>query len=272
MTSPPDPVDIASSELAQIAADTCLEAAEHVRDRVSTTRGATDVVASKSTPTDVVTETDRSTEAFIRDRLAKATPGARILGEEEGMGVLGSGPYGAIEWVIDPIDGTVNFTYGIPITAVSVAAVVSGVPSAGAVIDIVAGDLFVGEASGGATLNGSPIRCRRAEALSKVLLVTGFSYAPTLRRSHATSIAELIGEVGDLRAFGSAALQLCWVACGRVDAYAERDIKPWDYAAGAIIAAEAGARIELPCPENRDLVLAVHPDLFDDLRQRLTAQ
>ncbi len=255
-----------SDQLAATAVETCQAAAAHVRERVALGPGASSPVATKSTFTDVVTETDRSTEALIRARLTTETPGARVLGEEEGTGVLGQGPFGAIEWVIDPIDGTVNFTYGLPTSAVSVAAVVGGRPVAGAVIDLGSGDLFVAEAGAGATLNGAPVRCRSAGGLAMALVATGYSYSPELRRSHGRAIATLIGDVRDVRCFGSAALHLCWVACGRVDAYVERDIKPWDYAAGALIAREAGARVELPCPENADLVLAAHPELFPQLR------
>ncbi len=259
---------ISPAALAEIAAETRRAAVGHIRQELAAASSASDPIATKSTTTDVVTRTDRSTEAFIRSRLGDVTRGARVLGEEEGDGVLGEGPFGELEWVIDPIDGTVNFTYGLVTSAVSIAAVVNGTSAAGAVADIGSGDVFQAAAGAGALLNGAPIWCRSASELHTALLATGYSYSPALRRSHGQAIADLIGDIGDVRSFGSAALHLCWVACGRIDAYVERDIKPWDYAAGALIAKEAGARVELPCPENEDLVLAAHPGLFRQLRPR----
>lgn len=252
---------LSAGDLEGLAVSACRAAADRIR--VSETAVP---LRAKSTETDVVTATDLAAENLIRDLLAESTPGARVLGEEGGNGTLGDGPHGAIEWVIDPLDGTVNFTYGVPITAVSVAAVVDGRPTAGAVVDVWRSELFSAHVGGGARLDGGAIRCAVAGRLGLALVATGYSYAAPLRQAHGRTIAELLLHVRDVRAFGSAALQLCWVAAGRIDAYLERDIKPWDYAAGSIIAREAGADVELPCPENDDLVLAVHPSLFDELR------
>lgn len=220
-------------------------------------------IATKSTATDVVTATDLATEATIRRVLADATPGARVLGEEDGSGRLGEGPHGDVEWVIDPLDGTVNFTYGVPVTAVSVAAVRHGRVEAGAVVDVDRGETFSATLGGGARCDGEAIHCRPCADLGLALVATGFSYSADLRADHGRLIAELLGRVRDIRVVGSAALNLCWLGAGRFDLYLERDTKPWDYAAGSLVAAEAGARIELPCPENGRLTLAAVPDVFD---------
>ncbi|MEZ5380209.1 MAG: inositol monophosphatase family protein [Microthrixaceae bacterium] len=248
-------------ELEEVAIDACRTAAKRIRSSESQTP-----VASKSTATDVVTEADLAAERIICDLLAEATPGARVLGEEGGNGVLGDGPNNAIEWVVDPLDGTVNFTYGVPISAVSVAAIVNGRPAAGAVVDVRLGEVFSAHAGGGARLDERPIGCTAPDRLDLTLVGTGFSYDANLRNSHGRTIAHLLGKVRDVRVFGSAALNLCWVAAGRLDAYVERDIKPWDYAAGSLIAREAHAQVELPCPENSDLVLAAGPAVFEQLR------
>jgi myo-inositol-1(or 4)-monophosphatase len=222
-------------------------------------------VAMKSTATDVVTATDMAAEHIICDALSEATPGARVLGEEAGAGILGSGPHGDFEWIVDPLDGTVNFTYGVPITAVSVAVAQRGRIVAGAVVDVGSGEAFSAHLGGGARCNGHPIRCATHKSLAMSLVATGFSYDAGLRAEHGALVATLVSRVRDIRVFGSAALNLCWLGAGRVDAYLERDTKPWDYAAGSLVAAEAGARVELPCPENGRLSLAAPPALFDDL-------
>ncbi|MCB1029662.1 MAG: hypothetical protein KDB24_18055 [Microthrixaceae bacterium] len=250
-----------ADELEAVAIAACRAAAERIRSS-----DANAPVAVKSTSTDVVTATDLAAESIIHDLLADATPGARLLGEEGGNRSLGIGPHGSLEWVVDPLDGTVNYTYGIPVTAVSVAAVVDGRPVAAAVVDVRLAEVFSARAGGRARLDGGEITCRRAPPMHLALLATGFSYRPGVRSSHGRTIADLLGRVRDVRVVGSAALNLCWVAAGRLDAYVERDIKPWDYAAGSLIAREANARVELPCPENADLVLAADPDLFEQLR------
>lgn len=262
----PDGVDdLTPAALEAIAIDACRSAAAFIRG--STER---DPSGTKSTTTDVVTATDLAAEELVRTELAARTPGARVLGEERGTGRLGTGPHDQVEWVVDPLDGTVNFTYGVPVSAVSVAAVVSGMPTAGAVLDIARDEVFSAHLGGGARLDGASVACNRPETIAMALVATGYSYAPELRHAHGLRIAELLRYVRDVRAFGSAALHLCWVACGRVDAYVERDIKPWDYAAGSIIATEAGATVELPCPENGDLILASHPDLHAELAALLS--
>lgn len=259
------PTSFSAAELRSIATDAAAEAAQLIRDSEHH-----HPVDTKSTATDIVTATDLASERLILDRLSACTPGARILGEEGGAGVAGDGPHADVEWVVDPIDGTVNFAYRIPIIAVSVAAVVAGRVVAGAVVDVDRNEVFSAHVGGGATANDRPIEVGARFDPSQALIATGFSYRADLRRRHGETIARLLGVVRDVRAFGSAALNLCWVAAGRIDGYLERDIKPWDYAAATIIAREAGAVVELPCPENESLVLATNADLYERLRALVT--
>jgi myo-inositol-1(or 4)-monophosphatase len=224
--------------------------------------GKARTVAHKSSPTDVVTQTDLDAEQSVRDRLMDATPHAGLLGEEGG----GTAPRARLQWVVDPLDGTVNFLYGVPMFAVSVAAAVDGEVVAGAVIDVLRDELFSAHLDGGARCNGDAIAVSACNHLADALAATGFSYEAGLRARQGEVAQRLLPLARDVRCFGSSALQLCWVACARADGYYERDIKIWDYSAGALIAAEAGAVTELPCPENDDLVVAATPGVFADLR------
>lgn len=246
-----------------------VEAATTGADVVRAARRA-EVVGTKSSATDIVTEADLASERAVRDVLTARTPGARVLGEEGGLSVAGDGPDGHVEWVVDPLDGTVNFAYGLPVTAVSVAAVVDGRPVAAAVVDVVRGEVFSAHAGGGATVDDRPIRVGSCRDLGLALVATGFAYDAERRVRHGRTVVDLLGRARDVRAFGSAALHLCWVGCGRIDVYVERDIKPWDHAGGSLVASEAGAVVELPCPENDRLVLAANPALRDVVRPIVT--
>jgi len=245
------------AELEGIAATTARSAAQ----LVSATYGRPDPVGHKSSPTDVVTQTDLRTEELIRRLLRDATPEAGVLGEENET----TQPGARLQWVIDPLDGTVNFLYGVPLFAVSIAAALDGEVVAGAVIDVLRGELFSAHLGGGARRDGEPIEVSSCALLPDALVTTGFSYQAQLRDVQGEVAHRVLSRARDLRCFGSAALELCWVACARVDAYSQRDTEIWDRAAGALIAAEAGAQTELPCPENDDLVIATTPDVFDDL-------
>ena len=245
------------AELERIASTTARSAA----DLVSATYGRPDPVGHKSSPTDVVTQTDLRTEELIRRLLRDATPEAGVLGEENET----TQPGARLQWVIDPLDGTVNFLYGVPLFAVSIAAALDGEVVAGAVIDVLRGELFSAHLGGGARRDGEPIEVSACCLLPNALVATGFSYQAQLRDAQGEVAHRVLSRARDLRCFGSAALELCWVACARVDAYYQRDTEIWDRAAGALIAAEAGAQTELPCPENDDLVIATTPDVFDDL-------
>ena len=227
-------------------------------------------IATKSTSTDIVTATDLAAEQVVRDVIARAVPGSTVLGEEGGHETAGKGPHVDIEWVVDPLDGTVNFSYGIPICSVSVAAVAGGRPVAGAVIDVVRSEMFSAHLGGGAHLGDEPIQVNTCDDPSLALGATGFAYDAERRLAHAATVSRMLGRLRDVRAFGSAALQLCWVAAGRVDVYFERDIRPWDHCAGGLIASEAGALVELGCPENDRLVIAAHPGLCRALRSAMT--
>jgi myo-inositol-1(or 4)-monophosphatase len=261
----PTVATLSPDRLELIALQACRTAADVIRNSLERA-----TVATKSTSTDIVTATDLAAERSIRDVLAQESPGSMVLGEEGGYEPAGRGPHGAIEWVVDPLDGTVNFAYGIPITAVSVAAVVSGRPMAGAVVDVGSGDSFSAHLGGGSRWNDAVAHVSTCDQLPLALVATGYSYDPIRREQHGRTVADLVGRVRDLRAFGSAALHLCWVAVGRLDGYVERDIKPWDHAAGGIIAREAGALVELPCPENDHLALVANPLLHGQMRSLVT--
>lgn len=222
-------------------------------------------IGLKSSPTDVVTQTDVDAELLIRRLVLEATPTAGIIGEEGGN----SSPSSPLQWIIDPLDGTVNFTYAVPIFAVSVAAAFNGVIVAGAVIDVIRSEVFSASQGSGARRNGEPIHVSGCTSLDAALTATGYSYRAEVRRQQGEVTHRLLPLVRDLRCFGSAALEWCWLASGRIDAYYERDTKLWDYAAGSLIAAEAGAVVELPCPENEGLVLGAPPPVFEQLRSEL---
>jgi myo-inositol-1(or 4)-monophosphatase len=222
-------------------------------------REGVSVAATKSSPVDVVTAADREVEAYIRGRVAAERPGDGFLGEESAAATGTSG----LTWVVDPIDGTVNFLYDIPRWAVSVAVVEGGTDPAtwrilaGCVVNPSTGEAYAAESGGGATLNGAPIEVSDSPSLAQSLVATGFGYDADRRREQAASVQRLIGEVRDIRRLGAASLDLCSVACGQIDLYYERGLSPWDFAAGALIAAEAGAVVEVAdVREGRRLVTA----------------
>ena len=228
-------------------------------------------VRTKSTPTDPVTVVDTETERLLRERLAQLRPGDPILGEEGGGPTDPAPPADAVTWVLDPIDGTVNFVYGIPAYAVSVGVQVDGVSVAGAVADVVGGRVYSAATGLGAHVIDEqgvrPLQCAAVDELSMALLGTGFGYARQRRAAQAALLARLLPVVRDVRRIGSAALDLCMVAAGRLDAFYEHGLQPWDCAAGALIAAEAGARVCLPARDidGAGLVLAAAPGIADQL-------
>jgi myo-inositol-1(or 4)-monophosphatase len=261
LATPPEADDL--RELETVAASAARAAADLIRHNI----GRATRLAEKSSPTDVVTRTDLEAEQLIRERLEQATPGAGILGEEGGQTRTTTGEARArLQWVVDPLDGTVNFLYALPVIAVSVAAALDGEVVAGAVVDVVRGETFTASAGHGARLDGSPIEISQCQSLAQALVLTGFSYQADMRARQGAIVQSLLPVARDIRCFGSAALQLCWVGAGRADAYFERDTKVWDHAAGALIAREAGAVTELPCPENDGLAIAAPPTIFDHLR------
>ena len=200
-------------------------------------RGGLNEVGTKTTRTDMVTEFDRLSESLIVDGIRAARPADAIVGEEGSQHAGTSG----VEWLIDPIDGTTNFLYGLPGYAVSIAARDDDGLLAGVVHVPSQGETFHATRGGGAFLGDEPIRCSAARDLATALVATGFAYDPAMRVRQATVLTEVLGRIRDIRRFGSAAVDLCHVACGRVDAYYERGLAPWDMAAGELIAREAGA-------------------------------
>ena len=192
---------------------------------------------TKSSRTDLVTEYDRAAEAYIVSELRRLRPDDAIVGEE---GTSDGGTSG-VAWYVDPIDGTTNFVYDQPSWSCSVAVARAGQMVAGAVSVPPLGELFSAAAGQGATRNGEPIRVSGATDLSLALVGTGFAYDPATRREQAVVVAGLIDRVRDIRRLGSAAVDLCMVACGRLDLYYERHLNSWDAAAGELIAREAGA-------------------------------
>jgi myo-inositol-1(or 4)-monophosphatase len=232
-----------------------------------TTPNAAPAVRAKSTPTDPVTIVDTETERLLRDRLAKLRPGEHILGEEEGGSTAGQD---GLTWVLDPIDGTVNFVYGIETYAVSVAVQHGGASVAGAVANVPTGALYSAALGHGAQLRRddktTPLRANTVEELSMSLVGTGFSYAPEQRIRQAEILTKMLPVVRDVRRIGSCALDLCMVAAGALDAYYEDGVHVWDWAAGALIAAEAGAKLLLPTVDGEaGLVVAAAPGIADAL-------
>ncbi|MFQ6397283.1 inositol monophosphatase family protein [Nocardia sp. KC 131] len=266
------------AELRAIAVHLARTAAAHVRARRPEVFGPDGArvagdVQTKGHPTDPVTIVDTETEELIRRLLADLRPGDPILGEEGG-GSLAGGARDTVYWVVDPIDGTVNFLYGIPGYAVSVAAVRDGHPVAGAVVDVARASTYSAGLGLGAQredADGSieQLRCTPVEKASLALVATGFAYGPHRRTEQAAILAEVLPNIRDIRRLGAAALDLCFVASGRVDAYYEHGLNAWDWAAGALIAAEAGARVVLPPATSPgaagDLVVAAAPGIADEL-------
>jgi myo-inositol-1(or 4)-monophosphatase len=226
-------------------------------------RGLNDVV-TKSTPTDVVTEFDRAAEALIVNRLRSERPDDGLIGEE---GTNDPGTSG-IHWLIDPIDGTTNFLYDLPAYAVSVAAADNLGPVAGAVYLPVTDEMFWAGRGTGAWRNGTPIHCSAVDDLALALVGTGFAYRAERRVVQAATMARIIPEIRDFRRFGSAAVDLCYVACGRLDVYFEQWLNPWDRAAGELIATEAGALVgDYRTPgDEPDGLLAAPRGLYDAIR------
>ncbi len=196
-------------------------------------------VRTKSSATDMVSEVDEACERLIVDGIHASRPGDGILSEEGASAAATTG----VRWVIDPIDGTTNYLYGIPGYAISIAAEVDGEVAVGVVHDPLHRDRFAAVRGRGATRNGVAITVSDETELASALVATGFGYQPAVRTSQAELLAGLIGSIRDIRRMGAAAVDLCWVACGRLDAYYERGLNHWDLAAGALIAAEAGATV-----------------------------
>jgi myo-inositol-1(or 4)-monophosphatase len=205
--------------------------------------GGTAALRSKTTPTDLVSEADFAAERLIRGRLAIARPGDAVLGEESGDLGPDHAEVSGLRWVVDPLDGTINYLFGIPQWAVSVACEdVDGV-LAGAIHDPMRGETFAASRSGAATLDGSAVEGSKCEDPTTALVATGFAYDAEVRALQAEVVTHLLPVVRDIRRMGSAALDLAWTACGRYDAYYERAVERWDVAAGTLLCERAGLEV-----------------------------
>jgi myo-inositol-1(or 4)-monophosphatase len=226
-------------------------------------------VTTKSSPTDVVTVMDRAAERVILDGLAADRPDDAVVSEESSARDGSTG----VRWFVDPLDGTVNYTYGLPYYSVSIAAEVAGEMVCGVVLDVERGVEYTATRGGGAARDGLPISCSRQTEPALALVATGFSYQAARRAAQARSMVTVLPAIRDIRRFGSAALDLCAVACGAVDAYFEAGMHEWDWAAGALIAREAGARVDglQGRPPGPQTTLAANPELFDLLHHVLVA-
>ncbi len=219
-----------------------MELAVEAAEIVAGHHGTAAAIKTKSSRTDLVTTLDHAAESLITGRLGEARPADGIVGEE---GAARRGSSG-ITWFIDPIDGTTNFVYGHPGYSVSVAAADSDGAVAGAVVDPCLGEVFSAARGGGARRNEQLVKVSATTDLGAALIATGFGYDAAERSRQGRVVADLLGSIRDIRRMGSAALDLCSVACGRVDGYYESGLRPWDHAAGALIAAEAGAVTSVP--------------------------
>jgi myo-inositol-1(or 4)-monophosphatase len=282
-------------ELRSVAISAAREAGDLLADRA----GPVEVAATKSSPTDVVTEMDRRSEELIRSRILAARPADAILGEEGGLiGNTGNAP---VLWVIDPLDGTVNYLYGLHDWAVSIAAEVEwaggevggveggevgGVEGgevgwkivAGAVYVPMRGEMFSACTGGGGWLESADgerlrLRCPPGAPLDRALVGTGFGYLAARRKVQGEVVAALLPRVRDIRRIGVASVDLCAVAAGRLDGFYERGLNYWDWAAGALVATEAGAVVGglNGAPVSGSMAVAAGPGLFGPLADALTA-
>ena len=227
-----------SAQLLELAVAAARKAGEFLLDA----RPADLVVRTKSTPTDVVTQMDTAAEQLIAATIRASRPDDAFVGEEGSD--VGASDGRRVRWIVDPIDGTVNYLYDLPQWAISIAAEVGGVVVAAAVLDPSKRELFTAQFGGGAYLNGAPIRVTSCTELSQALVGTGFGYDARRRARQAQVLTGVLPRVRDIRRLGAASLDLCSLACGRLDGYFERGLNLWDHAAAGLIAAEAGARVE----------------------------
>jgi myo-inositol-1(or 4)-monophosphatase len=245
-------------DLLALAGSVAVEAADLVRSRRV---AGVEVAATKSSSTDVVTQADRDSEALIRRRILAARPHDGILGEEGGDLSGSSG----VRWVVDPIDGTVNYFVGLPWYSVSVGVEIDGVVEVGVVVNAATGERFTAVRGRGAAHDGRPLAVRAARPLPLSVVATGYNYDPGLRARQAGAVAEMLVRVADVRRFGSCALDLCALAAGWYDGYVEEGPMAWDHAAGGLVAQEAGAVVEvLRGASGRDLVVAAPAASYAD--------
>lgn len=246
-----------ATALLALASEAARRAGELVRRRPADLQ-----VDTKTTPTDVVTAVDAASERLIVNILLADRPDDGVLGEE-GAGEPG---VSGVRWIIDPIDGTVNYLYGIPAFAVSIGAEYADEVVAGVVLDVAADQLYAATLGGGGTCDGRRLQCSAVQTLAQSLIGTGFAYDAETRRMQAAVLTGVLPQVRDIRRFGSCALDLCAVAAGRLDGYYEWGPSVWDYAAGGLIAREAGARVSAI---HGGLAVAAAPAIFEPLQALL---
>ena len=258
-------------ELHDVAVKLAQEAGELI---VSRRAGHIEVANTKSSDVDVVTAVDKESEEFLYTRLQELRPGDGFLGEEGQVEPSSTG----LTWVVDPIDGTVNFLYNIPHYAVSIAAV-TGDPTpgtwqveAGAIFNPVTGELFHAARGDGSYLGERRLQIGEPPPMKLALLATGFAYSTAMRKEQVRILGQLIGEVRDIRRMGTASLDLAAVAAGRVDVYFERTLSAWDHAAGEVVVTEAGGVIAgiRDLPQGREGIFAGHPTLVTQLKARIS--
>jgi myo-inositol-1(or 4)-monophosphatase len=254
--------DVDPHELLALARRAAVEAGSMVKETPARSLRA----STKSSPTDFVTEMDHASEQLILKIILTARPADGLIGEEGASKSSQSG----ISWLIDPIDGTTNYLRGIPNFSVSIAAAAEDQTVVGVVYDPTQGEVFTAIRNRGATLNNTPITCS-ATPLPESIIGTGFSYSSAQRARQAELLRTVLPAVGDIRRPGSAAVSLCWVACGRLDAFYEAGLQPWDFAAGSLIALEAGADVQSAERDKADgnLIIASAPTVTEGLRQLL---
>jgi myo-inositol-1(or 4)-monophosphatase len=242
--------------------------------RLAVTMRATAIgeVSTKTSTTDVVTGADRAVERQAVAALRAIRPGDAVLGEESGTSTAG-GSGSRVRWILDPIDGTVNYLYGLPQYAVSLAAELDGVVVAGVVRHAVTGQEWTAIRGRGAYRDGQRVTGSHQTVLGQALLATGFGYDPARRAHQGRVLAGLLRHVRDVRRLGSAALDLCMAADGTVDVYYEKGLNLWDHAAGGLIAEEAGLLVTglAGAPPGPELVIAAPPALYEPLHERLAA-
>ncbi len=260
--------------LANLAADIARSVGTEIR---SIRASGVEIADTKSSLADVVTRADQRAESLAQHALLTARPDDGLLGEE-GAHIVGSS---GITWVVDPIDGTVNYLYDLPFYGVSVAATVADGAEgtmedgrraiAGAVYLPVFDEIFTAWEHGGSYLGGEPIHGPREQPLETTLLATGFGYTPERRTEQAHILQRILPQVRDIRRMGSAAADLCMLAAGRIDAYYERGLRPWDYAAAALIAREAGASVlGLDERPGTSMLIAAAPNTASELHAQIS--
>ena len=256
-----------TTELLEVAEEAARAAGELLVERFG---GPREDVRSKTTPTDLVSEADLASERLLRERLAQRRPQDAVLAEEGGGDAARAS---GLRWVVDPLDGTVNYLFGIPQWCVSVACEDGDGTLVGVVHDPLRAETFAAARGGPATLGGTPVEATGRAELATAMVATGFSYDAAVRAEQADVVQRLLPRVRDVRRLGSAALDLAWTACGRFDAYYERALQPWDRAAGALLCERAGLALhELPprgiLPAG---LLVAPPGLVDSLAQLVDA-